>query len=89
MNKLPQGCRMVDYSIPSDVRYQALTGHNVIRDPKLPQPIPAKAAPESEEEAFERAWDEYRSDDYEPGSRSAARHFWNARARLDAERGKP
>lgn len=48
---LPEGCRMVDYSIPSDVRYQALTGHNVIRDPKLPQP---PLTPEKEAKRLKR-----------------------------------
>lgn len=49
---------------------------------KLQQP-----APESEEEAFERAWRQ-RVARGVPYDREEFRHGWNARARLDAERGK-
>jgi hypothetical protein len=41
-----------------------------------------KPAPESEDEAFERAWDEDAQTD--SGLKEVARRWWHARARLSA-----
>lgn len=48
--------------------------------------IPAKASPESEDKAFERAW--LIDDQTDSSLRHVAQKWWNARARLDAKRGK-
>jgi hypothetical protein len=42
------------------------------------------AAPESEDEAFERVWHNYMGETIE--GKGDARYWWNARARMDAER---
>jgi hypothetical protein len=48
----------------------------------------AKAVPESEDEAFEIAWYDYMGETRESNSKTEARFWWNARARMDAERGE-
>lgn len=79
-----------DSKLPAKARPSSttVTGHGVYSVTDTQVVEATKATPESEDESFERECKAYGLNDSHSFLKDTAKHFWNARVRLDAERGR-